>query len=123
MAKFSLRRFDTQARVSVYLSAASAVCLIALSGLLFRHPRLALMENIIPYKPGGAKMILIYLFGALAFGLGAAGFGFGLNSAGQRRNDKPAHSWVGFFLGAGSLTLSLALLFLFRKWGEPLLGR
>jgi hypothetical protein len=119
--KLSLRRYDVQARTSVVLSVASFVCFLGLTALVFRHPMLALKEKVIVYNPDGLRAPLTYAFGLLSLGLGAAGFGLGWNSAGQRRNDKPVHSWVGFFLGGGAITLTLILLFLFRKWGEPIL--
>jgi hypothetical protein len=50
--------------------------------------------------------------------LAASGFGFGLSSAGQRRNDKPQLSWTGFFIGAAILCLTVVLLFIFRVRGE-----
>ena len=120
MAKLSLRRYEDQARISVYLSIAALVFVAALAVLILQH--LVVKEKVIPYNPKSLRMPLVYAFGLTALGLGAAGFGLGLNSAGQRRNDKPTHSWIGFFLGAGAITLSLILLFLFRSWGEPLMG-
>lgn len=119
--KLSLRRYDVQARVSVFLSAAALVCVVGLAALVFQH--LAIREKVIPYNPKSLRMPLVYTSGLLALGLGLAGFGFGLNSAGQRRNDKPTHSWIGFFLGAGAVTLSVILLYLFRSWGDPIIGQ
>ena len=34
----------------------------------------------------------------------------GISSAGQRRNDKPTHSWIGFFVGGSVLTFDLILV-------------
>lgn len=119
MAKFSLRRYEVQARVAVYLSIASAVCLLGLAALIFRHPRVVIDDKMVIYSPNTIRAPLIYLFSVASLGLGVAGFGFGLNSAGQRRNDKPTHSWVGFFIGAGTITFALILLYLFKSWGEP----
>ncbi len=121
MAKLSLRRYDVQARVSVILSIVSLVFLVGLTALIFRYPKLLIQEKVILYNPRGLRMPLIYIFGLTALGLGIAGFGLGLNSAGQRRNDKPTHSWIGFFLGAGSITFTLILLYLFKAWGEALI--
>ncbi|MGB9624401.1 MAG: hypothetical protein ACPMAQ_06015 [Phycisphaerae bacterium] len=117
--KLSLRRYDVQARVSVVLSAAALVCVAGLAVLVFQH--LVIREKVIPYNPKSLRMPLVYVSGLLALGLGIAGFGLGLNSAGQRRNDKPVHSWIGFFLGAGAITLSIILLFLFKSWGDPII--
>ena len=41
------------------------------------------------------------------------GFVLGWNSAGQRRNDKPMRSWVGFFVGGGVVTLDVVLMLAF----------
>ena len=38
------------------------------------------------------------------------GFLLGLNSAGQRRNDRSAQSWTGFFVGGTVTTINLILL-------------
>ncbi len=121
MAKFSLRRYEVQARVAVYLSIASAICLAGLALLVFRHPRAVIHDQMIIYNPKSMRVPLIYLFTVLSLGLGVAGFGFGWNSAGQRRNDKPTHSWIGFFIGAGTITFTLILFYVFWRWGEPLM--
>ena len=44
---------------------------------------------------------------------GMLGLVFGWNSAGKRRNDKPARSWIGFFVGGGVMTMDLVLLIAF----------
>lgn len=118
VAKFSLRRYDVQAKLSVYVSAASCVFLVGLAVLVvvwnwgeFMH------ERTITYSSKTLRAPLVYLFGLISFGLGIAGFGLGASSAGQRRNDKPTYSWIGFFLGAVTITASIVLLWVFRKWG------
>lgn len=115
MAKFSLRRFDTQARVSVIVSLASVVSLIAMVLLLLRN--FAWSEGVIFYGNPAYKLI-IYGAAFMTMVLAASGFGFGLSSAGQRRNDKPQLSWTGFFIGAAILCLTVVLLFLFRTRSE-----
>lgn len=119
MAKLSLRRPDVQAQVSVILSLASIPFLLVLAFLIAR--RLDLSQKIIVYVPGGLRLILIYASGLASLGLGVGGFGFGLSSVGQRRNDKPGLSWIGFFAGAASVTLTLILLALFWFWKEPII--
>lgn len=115
MAKWSLRRYDIQARVSVLLSALALVVLAGTAVSIIRPMNWA--EKTIPYKKSTLRMPVIYATGFAGLALGAAGFGLGFSSAGQRRNDKPLHSWLGFFLGGTAITLSLILLFLFFKWG------
>lgn len=119
MPKLSLRRYDVQARISVILSGVSLFFVLVLAALILQH--LVFKEKVIPYNPKTLRMPLIYCTGLAALGLGIAGFGLGLNSAGQRRNDKPTQSWIGFFMGAGAITLALILLFLFKSWGDPMI--
>ncbi len=115
MAKFSLRRYDTQARVSVIVSLASIVSLMALVVLLCRN--LAWSERVIFYGNPAARLV-VYGAAFMTMVLAASGFGLGLNSAGQRRNDKPQLSWTGFFIGAAILCLTVVLLFIFRTRSE-----
>jgi hypothetical protein len=117
VANFSLRRYDTQARASVALAIASCVSFLAMTALVFRHANWG--EFMFPY--GNLRKMLILVAGACTLLLAAAGFGMGLNSAGQRRNDKQRLSWVGFFVSAGVLCLTLVILFLFRSRGDPII--
>ena len=115
MARWNLRRYDVQARVSVVLSLASVVCLAALAVAIATA---SWQDNRILYQSGTLRVPAVYVCGLLAIGFGAGGFGFGLNSAGQRRNDRTTQSWLGFFLGAASITFAVILLILFLLWGE-----
>lgn len=118
MAKFSLRRHDVQAQVAMVLSLAAIPCLLAMMFFVLRP--LDVNQRIIPYNAKGMRPIAVYVSALAALSLSAAGFGFGLNSVGQRRNDKPGRSWIGFFVGAAGITLTVILLLLFRMWGEPI---
>jgi hypothetical protein len=60
----------------------------------------------------------ILLAAAITILLAATGFGFGLSSAGQRRNDKQQLSWIGFFIGAIVLAMTFVALFVFVQRGE-----
>jgi len=115
VAKFSLRRYDTQARVSVIVSLASIASLMVLAYLLCRN--LVWSERVIFYGNPTYKLI-VYGAAFVTMLLAASGFGFGLNSAGQRRNDKPQLSWTGFFVGAAVLCLTVVLVFIFRSRSE-----
>lgn len=117
MAKFSLRRFDTQAQVSAIISLLSIVPLVVLAFFVLRY--LDFKEMVLYYGP--TRKTAIYAMAAVTLLLSATGFGFGLNSAGQRRNDKQQLSWIGFFTGAIVLSLTLVVLFLFRQRGEPII--
>ncbi|MBI4578219.1 MAG: hypothetical protein HY718_00860 [Planctomycetes bacterium] len=117
MAKFSLRRFDTQAQASVLLSLLSVVSLAALA--FFVMGRMSFSE-FTPYYGGNRRMAILGA-GVVTLLLSGAGFGFGLNSAGQRRNDKQQLSWLGFFVGAIVLALALVMLVLFAVRGEAVI--
>ena len=41
---------------------------------------------------------------------GAIGSALGLNSAGRRRNERPAWSWIGFLVGSAVVASNLILL-------------
>ncbi len=121
MAKFSLRRVDTQAQVGVLASAASVVTFLGLAGVLgfLLRRGLASQDFVFIYGPNGK--IAVLGAGAITLGLAAIGFGFGLNSAGQRRNDKQRLSWIGFFVGALVLALTFVALFVFMQRGEAII--
>lgn len=114
MAKFSLRRYDTQARISVLVSAASAVAALGVAVMMLQH--LDRSDWTVYYGP--TRRIVILAGAAVTFLLAAGGFGLGLNSAGQRRNDKQSLSWLGFFLGASVLCVTLVLIYFFQARGE-----
>jgi len=115
VAKFSLRRYDTQARAGVIVSLASIVSLLAMLVLLLRN--FGWSEGVIFYGNPAYKL-MIYGAAFVTILLAAFGFGFGINSAGQRRNDKPHLSWIGFFIGATVLCLTIVLLVIFRVRSE-----
>lgn len=115
MAKFSLRRYDTQARMSVAVAIVSLVSLAATCGLIFRHVDFS--QFLIIYG-NNTRKLLIYSGGALTLLLAGIAFGFGINSAGQRRNDKQQLSWLGFFISAGVLTMTLIVLYTFHSRGQ-----
>jgi len=117
MAKFSLRRYDIQARVSLIVSLASLFALMGMAGVIFR--RFSLEDWTINY--GLPTKYAAYASTLATLALSITGFGFGLNSVGQRRNDKQQLSWIGFFVGAGVLTMALILFALFRIRGESVI--
>ena len=114
VAKFSLRRYDVQARFSMILSLVSVVTLVGMVAVIMR--RLDTEAWLIHY--GKPTQMALYGSALVTLALAVSGFGFGLNSVGQRRNDKPQLSWIGFFVGAGVLCLALILLAFFRFRGE-----
>lgn len=118
---FSLRRYDTQARVSVFVSLAACASLLAMTVFVFTIDKgfrlIDKTQFVITFGP--MRRLLILGTGACTILLAIIAFGLGLNSAGQRRNDKPTLSWIGFFLGAAVFCLAVILLFLFKTRGEP----
>lgn len=114
MAKFSLRRYDHQARVGMIVSLASLVPLLGVMFLVFRHVDYS--DWTIYYGPG--RKVPLFAGAVVALLMAAIGLGLGWNSAGQRRNDKQQMSWIGFFVGAGVLCLTFLLMLLFRFRGE-----
>lgn len=107
----SLRRYDVQARYGCALSIFSALPLLAGACLIWRNYDSLLGQIIYQsrlYTPVLAACLLVSM---AAGGLGCV---FGFSSAGQRRNDKPVRSWVGFFVGGGVLTFDVILLIAFQ---------
>lgn len=113
--KFSLRRFDTQARVGLALAIMAACGLAVLVFGVFQH-----RDGWTPYY-GPTRRLAVLGLGMVTLLLAAGGFGLGFNSAGQRRNDKPRLSWLGFFLGATVMCLTLILLCYFILRGQQII--
>ena len=114
MGKFSLRRYEDQAKVSVAASLVSVVTLLGLTGIVLR--RMVWSEFAVFY--GGPTMRGIIGAAAITFLLSVVGFGFGYNSVGQRRNERQGLSWLGFFVGAAVLVLTIGLSALVYLRGE-----
>jgi hypothetical protein len=119
VAKFSIRRFDNQAQMGAVLSLISIAPLAALIFFIARN--MDRQEWIFYY--GTPSRIAVLLSAMVSLLLSGMGFGFGLNSAGQRRNDKQQLSWVGFFTGAIVLALTFVMLSLFFLRGEAIVGK
>ena len=111
---FNLRRYDTQARFGLLLSLLAAACMgVMIAGIW----HFSFGDWTPVYGP--TRKVGVLASGLVAILLAAGGFGLGLNSAGQRRNDKPNLSWLSFFLGAAVLCLTAILLFFFLTQGQP----
>ncbi len=114
MAKFSLRRYEDQARVSLVAALASAVTFVGLLVLVVR--RFSLQELAVFY--GQPTRIAILVATAVTALLAVIGFGLGINSVGQRRNEKQGLSWAGFFVAAAVLVLTICVFTFFFLRGE-----
>ncbi len=115
----SFRRYDVQAGYAQVFAILSVFPLLAAAWLAHRNFHMDVMQII--YQ---SKLYLFALVGCtfLSAAMAALGCLLGFNSAGQRRNDKPARSWFGFFLGGGVLTLDVILLiaFLMLRLEKPM---
>jgi hypothetical protein len=92
----------------------SCLGLVALAVLVFRH--VDTKEWTITYGKTRGQMV-VGATGVTVL-LALIGLGLGISSAGQRRNDRPMLSWIGFFVGAMVICLAFILWFLFRARGD-----
>ncbi|NLE59351.1 MAG: hypothetical protein GX616_13400 [Planctomycetes bacterium] len=114
MAKFSLRRYEEQARVSFVAALASVVTFVGLLALVLR--RFSLQEMAIFY--GQRTYLAVLVATAVTALLAVIGFGLGISSVGQRRNEKQGLSWAGFFVAAAVLVLTICVFAFFFLRGE-----
>ena len=117
MAKFSLRRYEDQATASIVLAIAALVLAIPLTYLVFRN--LNAEFGWIWYNPKTPRRLLVLAFAAMTGGTALLGFGFGLNSLGQRRNTNQSRSWLGFILGGVGMLVAFLLLVSFWLMAKP----
>ncbi len=111
MGLSNLRRFDVQAKYAAVLAVVSVVPLFSALFLVWRNYNHQLGQ--IVYGSGGSFIIML-LGCVVASSLPSfSGFVLGWSSAGQRRNETPTKSWIGFFLGAGVLTTNFVILIAF----------
>jgi amino acid transporter len=111
VARGSLRRYDTQAKWSLWISLLSAVMLIMLAGLEARNFKPDL--KVIVFGKHSPYQWVVLGTVAVTILLSTVGLLLGINSAGQRRNELQKHSWAGFFIGTGVLSLALILFVAF----------
>lgn len=108
---FKFKTYEDQARLSVMLAAVGCFCAIVAG--------VAVLKRFEPeqfwVKYGSHSMLLPILGLTLLLALAASVTGFlvALHSAGQRRNKRSRLSWMGFFLNAGVITLTLSIAIFF----------
>lgn len=105
MARSSLRRYDVQATYALGASLFSVVPLIGAVVLMLRNWDGDL--GAVVHGSGGKFLPILAICIALAMLSGGVGLVMGINSAGQRRNERERRSWIGFFLGGAVVTGSL----------------
>ena len=111
MAKGTLRRFDVQSRYGFILSVVSVVPFAAAAIGAWQRYDAGLAQ--IVYGARGYFLPVFVACVLVSMVPSAVGCLLGFNSAGQRRNEKPARSWAGFFLGGTVFTFDLILLIAF----------
>lgn len=107
MAFGHLRRFDVQASYACVLSLVSVVPFAGAAALALRNYSHELGQ--IVYGKEGMWLPAFAACLLLSMAPSAVGMLLGWSSAGQRRNDRPVRSWVGFFVGGGVFTFDLIL--------------
>ena len=113
MARGTLRRFDTQAKVSWIVSLAAAAGVVLLAFLAARNLDTEL--RVIRFSPDSMYQPLYLGICAVTMVLAVVGLVLGFNSAGQRRNELQARSWLGFFIGTGAFSLAIVLFWMFVR--------
>ncbi len=116
-ASFNLRKFETQARLSVVLGVVSI--LAGLAGGAAVAEGFDWQAFWLTYNPRGMRILAIGGALVLALTASAVGFGVGFNSAGQKRNTQSRLSWVGFFLNAAAIALALIVSVFVYVTGNP----
>ncbi len=111
MGLSNLRRFDVQARYAAMMSIASVIPLMAAIYLIWRNYNHQLGQ--IVYGAKGTYIVMLLACVGASSLPGLIGFVLGWSSSGQRRNDQPTKSWIGFILGAGVLTANFIILLAF----------
>ena len=118
MAMGSIRRFDVQAKWSMFFSLASVLTCLGMFVLLVRN--WDGQVNLVKFARDGSFQPAYLACTGLTMVLSVFGLSLGFNSAGQRRNDRQKLSWTGFFLGTSVLAFAIILLAAFWFLKQPL---
>ncbi len=106
-----LRRYEVQAHYGFILALLSVVPMLAAAVTVLRNYRHDIGQ--IVYGAQGRFVPVFVACVLLSLISAALGCVFGWSSAGQRRNHRPASSWVGFFVGGAVVTFDIILLLAF----------
>lgn len=107
-----LRRYDVQAKYAVILSLGSVPPMLVGATLAIRNYDPTLGQIVHSSKGLFLPVFLACL--ALSLLAGSIASALGINSAGQRRNERPTWSWTGFFVG--SIVVASNLILLIAYW-------
>ncbi|MCH7872430.1 MAG: hypothetical protein IID33_12090 [Planctomycetes bacterium] len=109
------RRFDVQAKYALVLSLGSVLPLVVAATLAVRNYDHTLGQIV----HGSEGLFLPVFLTCLGLSLlaGAIGSVLGLHSAGRRRNERPAWSWIGFLVGSTVVASNLILLIAYGMLG------
>ncbi|MHC5109662.1 MAG: hypothetical protein ACYTHJ_07265 [Planctomycetota bacterium] len=118
MALGSLRRYDVQAKYAAVLAVLSTLPLLIGIVIAFRNYHHDVRQII--YRNNSYALTLAACLG-VAMLLSSLAALLGFVSAGQRINERPGLSWLGFFLGGGVATLSLiaGIAFIMLRIQQP----
>ncbi len=111
MAKGSLRRYDVQAKYAMYASVAAMIGVAGLLVLILRNYKGA--EVAVVYSRKSMFAPAVFVVTAATLLLAATGAMMGFNSAGQKRNDNNKRSWIAFFAGTATASLTIILFGVF----------
>lgn len=102
---FDLKAAETHSRLSVACGVASGLAALFALWMLSRNYEGS--AKFVYYSQSGLWLPIFLV--AILFGLlfGAGGFLLGLTSAAKKRNALTRLSWIGFFVSAGMVTLTL----------------
>ncbi|MCP4251186.1 MAG: hypothetical protein GY778_29470 [bacterium] len=102
----SIRRYDVQAKWSVWLSILAGLSCLGRVAMFARNWNWEIRQVIFRHP---LWMPLYLSSTGVTLVLSVFGVALGFNSAGQRRNELQRRSWVGFFMGSGVFTLAVIL--------------
>ena len=111
MARGSLRRFDVQAKIALYVSGVAVLGLLALIFMLLRNFQSEM--KVVVYGSGSLFAPIVFLVTTVTLLLAGTGAAMGANSAGQRRNNLSKQSWTAFFVGCATVSATIIIFAMF----------
>lgn len=103
-----LSKYETQSKLSVVLGALGILLAMTAATMMAGGYDSELKTIIYNSREGLRFPAILGSLGAAVL-LGTLGFFSGFNSAGQKRNTSSQLAWIGFFVSAGALALTLSV--------------